>query len=123
MIYVYNIHEEDHSANENDFYIGRGSPVGNLFSHLNEKGSYYDIVHVDTREEAIENYKKIQFPFEYENHREFREYIDKMYEKFKNGEDIYLGCFCKPKSCHGDVIKEYLEKRFIKEQIEKSKKK
>ena len=36
----------------------------------------------------------------------------KLYEQneivLKLGEDINLVCFCKPKACHGDVIKEYI---------------
>ncbi len=91
--------------------------MGSYFTHLKEKGSYYDVITVDTREEAVRLYKEKQFPYEYENHKEFRDYIDKMYECYKNGEDVYLACFCKPLPCHGDVIKEYLEKRLIKEHM------
>lgn len=31
---------------------------------------------------------------------------------YQNGEDITLGCWCKPQDCHGDVIKEEIEKRW-----------
>ena len=39
----------------------------------------------------------------------------KMYEAYKNGHDIYLGCFCKPLPCHADIIAKKLQKRLILE--------
>jgi len=71
-------------------YIGRGSYWGNPYS-MYEEG--------DTREEVIRKYK-----------------YDFDYEKFLNKEksEVYrlsgkrLGCFCKPLSCHGDVLADYL---------------
>jgi len=69
-------------------YIGRGSPWGNPFK-----------IGVDgTREEVIEKYKEwilSQQPLLNEIH------------KLKGK---VLGCFCKPKACHGDVLVELLEK-------------
>jgi hypothetical protein len=71
-------------------YIGRGSYWGNPYS-MYEEG--------DSREEVIRKYK-----------------YDFDYEKFLNKDksEIYklagkrLGCFCKPHSCHGDVLADYL---------------
>jgi len=71
-------------------YIGRGSYWGNPYS-MYEEG--------DSREEVIRKYK-----------------YDFDYEKFLNKEksEVYklsgkrLGCFCKPQSCHGDILADYL---------------
>jgi hypothetical protein len=71
-------------------YIGRGSYWGNPYS-MYEAG--------DDREEVIRKYK-----------------YDFDYEKFPNKEksEVYklagkrLGCFCKPSSCHGDILADYL---------------
>lgn len=71
-------------------YIGRGSYWGNPYS-MYEDG--------DDREEVIRKYK-----------------YDFDYEKFPNKEkiEVYklagkrLGCFCKPQSCHGDVLADFL---------------
>ncbi|HEY0719688.1 MAG TPA: DUF4326 domain-containing protein [Gammaproteobacteria bacterium] len=71
-------------------YIGRGSYWGNPYS-MYEDG--------DDREEVIRKYK-----------------YDFDYEKFPNKEksEVYklagkrLGCFCKPKACHGDVLADFL---------------
>jgi hypothetical protein len=71
-------------------YIGRGSYWGNPHSMFEEG---------DSREEVIRKYK-----------------YDFDYEKFPNKKksEVYklagkrLGCFCKPESCHGDVLADYL---------------
>ena len=71
-------------------YIGRGSYWGNPHS-MYEEG--------DSRDEVIRKYK-----------------YDFDFNKFPNKEklEVYkltgkrLGCFCKPSSCHGDVLADYL---------------
>lgn len=39
----------------------------------------------------------------------FADVVADLIDRVLNGEIIYLGCFCKPKACHGDVIKEYID--------------
>lgn len=71
-------------------YIGRGSYWGNPYS-MYEDG--------EDRDEVIRKYK-----------------YDFDFEKFPNKEkkEVYklagkrLGCFCKPNSCHGDVLADFL---------------
>ena len=71
-------------------YIGRGSYWGNPYS-MYEEG--------DSRDEVIRKYK-----------------YDFDFEKFPNKEksEVYklagkrLGCFCKPHTCHGDVLADFL---------------
>ncbi|MCK0769984.1 DUF4326 domain-containing protein [Chromohalobacter canadensis] len=71
-------------------YIGRGSYWGNPYS-MYEDG--------EDREEVIRKYK-----------------YDFVFEKFPNKDknEVYklagkrLGCFCKPESCHGDVLADFL---------------
>lgn len=73
-----------------DIYIGRPTIYGNPFE-MGKDG---------TREEVVAKYRAW------------------FYEKIKNDinfknallplKNKRLGCFCKPKSCHGDVICEYL---------------
>lgn len=71
-------------------YIGRGSYWGNPYS-MYEDG--------EERDEVIRKYK-----------------YDFDYEKFpkKKKSEVYklagkrLGCFCKPETCHGDVLADYL---------------
>lgn len=72
-----------------DVYIGRGSKWGNPFK-----------IGVDgTREEVIEKYKQ---------------YIMNRPDLLNDLEELRgkrLGCYCKPKPCHGDVLVELLENK------------
>lgn len=40
-----------------------------------------------------------------------------IYEKYRRGEDVYLGCVCAPQKCHGDIIKEKLRRRMILDMV------
>ena len=114
MIYVYNRNVEDFSVMDNNYPIYRGvSILGNPYTHLPVKGTKA-MFQCKTREEAIEKYDKY-FDIMYGNNIEFTKIIDEMYEKYKNGEDIYLGCYCKPQLCHGDIIAKKLQQRLLKE--------
>ncbi len=75
-----------------DIYIGRGSLWGNPFV-IGEHG---------TREEVIAQYKDY-FYSKIEASTKFKEETLKL-------KDSKLGCFCAPKPCHGDIIKEWLDK-------------
>ena len=76
-----------------DVYIGRGSIWGNDYSHLPETKASHK---VETRDQAVEAYRK------------------QLWDSIRSGKitlemlkDLHgkrLGCFCKPKSCHGDII-------------------
>ena len=115
-IIVYNRTREDHSVNKNNYPIFRGGSVlGNPFTHIKDKTTKAYCV-VDTAEEAIEMYDDY-FDLMYEKSVQFKNLVDEIYEKYKNGEDVYLECYCKPKPCHGDIIKKKLEQRLIKEKI------
>lgn len=82
-----------------DVYIGRGSKWGNPYSHLSS-GTKAGFI-VATREESIECY---------------RDYLwkcirngDVTIQKLVELDGKILGCFCKPKSCHGDIIVKAVE--------------
>lgn len=78
-----------------DEYIGRGSKWGNPFSHMENTKAQFK---VKTREEAIEKYREWIMTQQH--------LLDSLHElKGKT-----LCCFCKPKSCHGDVLVELVEK-------------
>lgn len=120
-IIVYNRAEEDHSQDPNNYPIFRGrSILGNPYTDKPLKKTMA-IYHVRTREEAIARYSAY-FDMKYSTDDEFRAVVDEMYEKYKNGEDVYLECYCKPLPCHGDVIAEKLQRRLLKEKIREVKK-
>ena len=122
MIHVYNSHIEDHTNGDGfNYYIGRPSPLGNPFSHNGVK-SVFKTLTFKTREEAVDAYGKY-FDAAYGKNMELTKAFDEIYEHYKNGEDIYLQCFCKPKCCHGDIIADRLQRKLIMEKRKEIKKK
>lgn len=71
-----------------DIYIGRGSVLGNPFP-INESTG-------DTREVVIEKFRLYLWE-SVRNGTITKEYLASLDGKV-------LGCFCRPKACHGDVI-------------------
>lgn len=84
-----NLHAEPH-----DVYIGRGSPWGNPYTH--RKGTQATTI-VATRDEAIERYRADLW-------RRLRVGEPELVERLAELHGKRLGCYCKPKACHGDVL-------------------
>ena len=89
---VVNIRKENY-----DVYIGRATGErgkwGNPFTHIKDKQTKAEFV-VDTREQAIEKY------------REWIMQQPTLLACLPELKGQRLGCFCKPKSCHGDILVE-----------------
>lgn len=115
-IHVYNITKENHEG-PNNFMCFRGvSVLSNPYTHIKDKKTKALFV-VSDREEAIRKYSDY-FDKMYGSNISFTNEVDQIYEKYKNGEEVYLGCYCAPLHCHCDIIKEKLQKRLIKEKID-----
>lgn len=114
MIYVYNRKVETHNG-PNNFYIGRGSVLGNPYTHITDKKTKAIYKAID-RDDAIEKYSHY-FDLMYGSNLAFTKMVDVIYEMYKSGMDVYLECYCAPLRCHGDIIKEKLEARLLKEKI------
>lgn len=106
MITVYNIRKEKHEGPD-VYYIGRPSILGNPYTHIQDKKTRAEFI-VNTREEAVNAYEQY-FHYQYESSEKFSNLIDEIYHKHLNGAHVYLGCFCKPAACHGDIIKKILD--------------
>lgn len=78
-----------------DVYIGRGSKWGNPFSHMEGTKAIYK---VNTRDEAVQTYREWIMTQPH--------LLNSLYEL----KGKVLCCFCKPKSCHGDVLAELADK-------------
>ncbi len=72
-----------------DIYIGRPSKWGNPFSHKEGTQAVYKTA---TREEAIQRYVEWLYK------------QDALLKEIPNLKGKVLGCWCKPKPCHGDVL-------------------
>jgi hypothetical protein len=99
MTRVVNLRKEDF-----DVYIGRGSKWGNPYTHLPVEETMAQFW-VPTREEAIKLYRDwlwamvqltMECPFSTEG--------DITVEDLASLHGKTLGCFCKPQSCHGDIL-------------------
>ena len=119
MIHVYNRKIETH--HKNNFYIGRGSVLGNPYTHITDKKTKA-IYQAKDRDDAIEKYSHY-YDLMYGSNLAFTKAIDTIYEVYKTGEDVYLECYCSPLRCHGDIIVEKLQKRLLKEKINEYKNK
>ena len=75
-----------------DVYIGRPSVWGNPFSHKDGTRAKYKVA---TRDEAITRYREWLMAQPELVARARKELRGKV-----------LGCWCKPQSCHGDVLAE-----------------
>ena len=118
-ILVYNTKLEDHTSDCGcNFYIGRtknGNPLSNPFTFNGVKSKLAELS-FKTREEAIKAYADY-FDKMYGKDEELTKSFDEIYQHYKNGENIYLQCFCKPMPCHGDVLADRLQRKLIKEKI------
>ena len=118
-ITVYNTHQEDYTYKPNNFLICRtkdGNPLANPFTYNGVKTRLAKLS-FKTREEAIDAYK-MYFKKMYGLDEGLTKAFDTIYEKYNNGEDIYLQCCCKPLPCHGDFLAEELQRKLIKEKME-----
>lgn len=87
-----------HNKESYDVYIGRPSKWGNPYSHKSD-GTLAKYV-VSTRKEAIEGYRN------YILFGEGKHLMDDLHEL----KGKILGCWCKPKSCHGDILVELVDR-------------
>lgn len=106
------VNKLQHQETVYDYYIGRPSILSNPFSHKKSKYAKY---FVDTRKEAISKYEDY-FYSKLKSDIKFKNEIDKLIKFYKEKGKINLICFCKPKPCHGDIIKDYIIK-YLKKSI------
>ncbi|WP_077920449.1 DUF4326 domain-containing protein [Spirosoma sp. 209] len=98
MITVVNRHK--HKPSADDVYIGRPSLLGNPAKMDGEAD----------RERVIELYRLYINAAIARRDVNICAELNRLYAKAKQG-NLNLVCYCKPKACHGDVIKEILESK------------
>lgn len=107
MITVVNKYK--HTPTHNDIYIGRGSTLGNPFTSIRDKITKAEFI-CNSREESVESFRDYLNNKINEKDPSVCGELNRIYNLCKK-EDIYLVCFCKPKLCHGDIIKEIIESK------------
>jgi hypothetical protein len=97
---VINKRSKQFVRNDNQIYIGRGSPFGNPFTHLPLSRTKAQF-HVETEEESMIRYEAW-----------LRERLAKepgLRQKVLKLDGHELVCYCKPRPCHGDIIVKLIE--------------
>ena len=109
------VNKKTHIPTEYDYYIGRPSPIGNPYTHL--KSSKAAEFVVDTRDESIESYEQYMNDKINSNNTEFVSSLNEMIDIYNTYKMLNLVCWCKPKTCHGDYIKKYLDNFLFNEKV------
>jgi hypothetical protein len=94
------------TSNESGVDIGRPSPLGNPFSHLPDTLAAFRVA---SRDEAIKRYRDWLLEQLRDNTGVCKVFWD-LVKFYKDFGELTLVCWCVPKRCHGEVIKELIEK-------------
>jgi len=90
-------------AGKVDVYCGRGSVLGNPFSH--KEGTKAQFV-VESRDEAVEAYRTY-FKKQMETNTAFLNEMRRIYRIAKK-QEVNLVCYCAPLNCHCNVLRGFL---------------
>ena len=92
------------------FYIGRPSVLGNPYSCKEKSLAKY---RVKSDKDAVSNFREYA-TIQYIVNEEFKNAIEEIIQHSQTHKETNLICWCSPNDCHGDVIKEYVEKELLK---------
>lgn len=87
-------------------YIGRGTPLGNPYSHLPSAKAKRLVA---TRDEAVDRYERWLRRKIAKGDPAVVGELDRLRALWKRRGKLVLECFCAPHRCHGDVVKKILE--------------
>lgn len=90
--------------------IGRPNILSSKYSHKPSKFKW--VIRTRSREESVSKFKEY-FDAAKDN-QPLKIELDRIYNILVKYNKLVLMCWCSPKQCHGDVIKEYLLKRINK---------
>lgn len=105
VITVVNHHHLSKEDRQGTEYIGRGSPLGNPYSH--RQGTKAEHV-VPTVEDAITAYRAWLIARIQDGDGVVVPELDRLAQIALNTGTLNLRCYCAPKPCHGEVIKEVI---------------
>jgi len=86
-----------------DIYCGRGSVLGNPFTH--KEGTTAKFI-VESRDEAVEAYRSY-FKEQMQSNPEFLMEMRRIY-RIARKQEVNLICYCAPQNCHCNVIRAFL---------------
>ena len=97
MIKIFNLRESK-PKRPWECHVERSTPVGNPF-YLNRESE---------RDFVCDKYK--EWFYDTIHTQDFHDYLKRLTLKYKKYGKLHLFCWCAPKRCHAETIKEYLEK-------------
>ena len=102
MIKVVNKYGDKHTYYKGRvLYCGRGSVLGNPFVMQNQS--------IEERNRVCGEFEKYFFEKIEQKNKNFIEALNFIFKESKS-KDVNLGCFCAPKRCHCDTIKNFVDK-------------
>ena len=103
------VNKYTHVPTDKDVYIGRRSPLGNIYSHMHGTLAQYRVVN---REQAVEKYESyLRNKIELKDPAITKE-LNRIYSMAKTG-SVNLVCYCAPRKCHGEVIKKLVVEKML----------
>jgi adenine-specific DNA-methyltransferase len=103
---VVNRHTYSGPRDNSYVYIGRGTPLGNNWSHVPNTAAQYQAA---TREEAVERFRQQLWKEVQSGKGPALQALEQLKGRAAKGENISLVCSCSPQLCHGDVVKSAIE--------------
>jgi hypothetical protein len=95
--------EPEVKKEENYIYCGRGSALGNPYQMKNKSK--------EERNRVCNEYEKY-IKEEIKNNQEIKNQLNLIWNTVRKHGEAKIGCFCAPKRCHCETIKEILENKF-----------
>jgi len=117
---VVNRHTYDGPRDHSYLYIGRGTPLGNNWSHVAGTTAQFK---VESRLDAIAEYRRWLWTQIQSAKGPAFEALQQIKDRATSGEKINLACSCHPKACHGDVVKSavvHLAQRDRQQQVQQT---
>lgn len=105
-VVVVNRHSYTGPQDNTYFYIGRGTPLGNQWSHVSNTAATHK---TETREQAVSKFNDWLGAQIDKGEGPAFEAIRQLRDLAARGNPIKLACSCIPELCHGDVIKAQIE--------------
>ena len=90
-------------ANALNIYIGRGSALGNPFPMKGES----------ERDKVCDQYAEY-FYEKVKKNGALKNEVIRIFRLLRSGNNVNIQCFCAPRRCHGDTIKQFIEQHLNK---------
>ena len=99
------VNKYKHAPTGNDLYIGRGSVMGNPYTSKPVEKTKAQF-QADDVMDSIMKYEAYLKQEIMKGNKQITEVINTLIEIEEMGETVNLVCFCAPRPCHGNVIKD-----------------